>query len=388
MERMQSTWEHVVEHDLSESGVAPLSSEELFADDPAALRAALAVPLGYAQGNGDRALREEIASFYPGADPDGVCVTTGTSEANFLAVLTLVEPGDRVAVVMPSYMQVHGWARGLGAEVVPVWLEEARGWRFDHGALRRAARSAKLVYVCEPNNPTGAVMTDDDRAALQDTIDESGAWLLADQVYRGAERVGPLTPSLLGDQVVITSGLSKAFGLPGLRVGWILSTPEVANRIWANHDYTTIAPTTLSATFARHALRQRERILARTRAILRQNWPVVEEWAGEHGLRGVAPSAGAIAFLRADLPVPASAFVDRLIRERGTMVVPGDHFLMDGYGEAAHEVREPRGRGDVAGRQPRLETYLRIGFGIGRERLEAGLARVGELLESVCASPS
>ena len=146
MERMQSTWEHVVEHDLSESGVAPLSASELFADDPDALERALRLPLGYAQGNGHEALREAIASFYPGAGPENVCVTTGTSEANFLTLLSLVEPGDRVVVVLPAYMQVHGWAQGLGAEVVALWLEERLGWQLDPAALR-AVRGAKVVYV-------------------------------------------------------------------------------------------------------------------------------------------------------------------------------------------------------------------------------------------------
>ena len=359
MERMQSTWEHVVEYDLSESGVQPLTVEELYADDPGALRAALATPLGYAQGNGDRSLRDRIASFHSGADPDGVCVTTGTSEANFLAVLTLVEPGDRVVVVMPSYMQVHGWARGLGATLVPLWLEEERGWRFDLDALRRAVRDAKLVYVCDPNNPTGAVLPDEDRAALRDAVAESGAWLLADQVYRGAEQSGVLTPSLLGERVIVTGGLSKVFGLPGLRVGWVVTSPEMATRIWSNHDYSTIAPTTLSAVFAEQALARRERLIERAREIVRARWPVVERWARVEGFGCVPPAAGAIAFVRADLPLPTSSFVDRLIRERSTMIVPGDHFLLDGY--------------------------LRIGFGMPGGFLEAGLARVSDLLAAIRA---
>ncbi len=359
MERMQSTWEHVVEHDLSESGVRPLSADELFADDPDALARLLREPLGYAQGNGHEALREVIASFYPGASPDGVCVTTGTSEANFLALMALVEPGDRVVVVLPSYMQVHGWARGLGAEVVPVWLEESRRWQLDPDALRRAVRGAKVVYVCDPNNPTGAVMDESCRRALRQIVADSGAWLVADEVYRGAERIGSLTPSVFAPDanLIVTAGLSKAFGLPGLRIGWAVTTPEMATQIWSYHDYTTIAPTTLSAAFAEHAVRQRERLFGRTRAILRENWPVLEAWAEAQALGVVPPAAGAIAFFRAELPSASSAFVDRLIREKNAMIVPGDHFLMDGY--------------------------LRIGFGMTSAQLEVGLARVAELLQAV-----
>lgn len=359
MERMQSTWEHVVRHDLSESGVRPLSVTELFADDPDGLERALRTPLGYAQGNGAESLRGAIASFYPGAHAENVCVTTGTSEANFLALTTLVEPGDRVVVVLPSYMQVHGWAQALGAQVVPVWLEEARGWQLAPDLLRGAARGAKLIYVCDPNNPTGAVLDDESRETVREAARESGAWLLADQVYRGAEREGALTPSLFeqGARVVVTAGLSKVFGLPGLRVGWVVTAPEMATRIWSAHDYSTIAPTTLSAIFAERALRQRERLIARAREILRTQWPVLEEWLRARDFAVVPPAAGAIAFARGDLGMPAERFVDRLIGEQSAMVVPGEHFLMEGY--------------------------LRIGFGSAREQLEAGLARIAELLARI-----
>src|SRR5438067_1857905 len=159
MERMQSTWEHQVRYDLSESGVRAISAAALFADDRDALEHALRTPLGYAQGNGAESLRGAIASFYPGASAANVCVTTGTSEANFLALTALVEAGDRIVVVLPTYMQVHGWATALGAEVVPLWLHEDRGWQFDEIELRRALHRAKLIYVCEPNNPTGSVLT-------------------------------------------------------------------------------------------------------------------------------------------------------------------------------------------------------------------------------------
>ncbi len=356
MERMQSTWEHVVRYDLSESGVRPLSAAELFAGDPAALERALREPLGYAQGNGHESLRQAIASCYPGARAENVCVTTGTSEANFLALTALVEPGDRVVVVLPTYMQVHGWATGLGAEVVPLWLREELGWQFDEIELRARVRGAKVVYVCDPNNPTGSVLTPASRDALVDAVADAGSWLVADQVYRGAEPDGRLTPSLFREgNVVVTAGLSKVFGLPGLRVGWAVTTPEMATRIWSTHDYSTIAPTTLSALFAERALRQRDRLIARAREIVRANWPLVADWADARGFAVVPPAAGAIAFLRGVLGMPSQEFVDRLIREESAMVVPGAHFLMEGY--------------------------LRVGFGTSRELLETGLARVAALLD-------
>jgi aspartate/methionine/tyrosine aminotransferase len=361
MERMQSTWEHQVRYDLSESGVRALSAVELFDGDRDALERALRTPLGYAQGNGHDALREAIASFYPNARAENVCVATGTSEANFLALTALVAPGDRVVVVLPAYMQVHGWATALGAEVVPLWLHEDRAWQPDEMDVRRALHRAKAVYLCDPNNPTGSVLTTETREMFVDAVRESGAWLVADQVYRGAEHGDRLTPSLFADgNVIVTAGLSKVFGLPGLRIGWVVTTPEMATQIWSTHDYSTIAPTTLSAIFAERALRDRDRLIARARGIVREGFGRLSRWAHEHDFSYVGPAAGAIAFLRRDLGMPSATFVDRLIREESTMVVPGEHFLLDGY--------------------------LRVGYGMPTEQLQAGLARISALLSRAPAA--
>jgi len=307
------------------------------------------------------ALREAIASFYEGAGPENVCVTTGTSEANFLALTSLVAPGDKVAIVLPTYMQAHGWVKALGADVAEIWLEEPLDWQFDPHDMRRAVHGAKVVYVCDPNNPTGSQLSPDALAALRDAARETGAWLVADQVYRGAERDGPLTAShyRAGEHVIVTAGLSKVFGLPGLRVGWVVTTPEMAERIWSAHDYSTIAPTTLSALFAERALHSSERLIERARAIVRAQWPVLEAWLGAHDFHWIAPQAGAIVLARRDLGSSSAEFVDRLIHEESAMVVPGEHFLLEGY--------------------------LRIGFGMARDELEAGLARVASLLSRLHA---
>src|SRR5919109_2235681 len=207
-------------------------------------------------------------------------------------------------------MQVHGWATALGAEVVPLWLHEDRAWQPDEMDVRRALHRAKAVYLCDPNNPTGSVLTTETREMFVDAVRESGAWLVADQVYRGAEHGDRLTPSLFADgNVVVTAGLSKVFGLPGLRVGWVVTTPELATRIWSAHDYSTIAPNTLSALFAERALRDRDRLIARARGIVREDWPVLRDWARSHDGEVREPAAGAIAFVKRELGMTASQFV-------------------------------------------------------------------------------
>ena len=362
MERMQSQWENRVRHNLSESGVHPMRLHELL--EPAEHEAVLQQRLGYPQSNGTEELRAAIASLYPGAGSDNVVVTTGTAEANFISMWHLLEPGDEAVLMLPNYMQIWGIARGLSAEVVPFRLREADRWRPDFRELRQAlSPRTRLIAVCNPNNPTGAILTDDEMRELAGLANRHGVWLLADEVYRGAERDGRETPSFWGlhDRVIITCGLSKAYGLPGLRLGWVVAPPETAAELWARKDYLTIGPAILSEWLARRALQpeRRFRILERTRGILRANFPVLEAWAAGHEdqLRLVPPRAGAIAFMRYAWPVNSTELVVRLRDEQSVLIVPGDHFGMDGL--------------------------LRIGFGNERHDLEAGLSRIDTVFASL-----
>jgi aspartate/methionine/tyrosine aminotransferase len=164
-----------------------------------------------------------------------------------------------------------------------------------------------------------------------------GAWVLADEIYRGAELDGVETASVWGryERVIVTSGLSKAYGLPGLRIGWIASTPELVATTWAYHDYTTIGPGTLSDRFARIALQpaMRVKILARTRRILQTNLPIIKDWLDAHADRFsyAMPEAGAIVYVRYHDPINSTDLVTRLRVEKSVLIVPGDHFGMDGY---------------------------------------------------------
>jgi hypothetical protein len=190
-----------------------------------------------------------------------------------------------------------------------------------------------------------------------------GAWLLADEVYRGAERDGPEAASFWGmnDRVLITSGLSKAYGLPGLRIGWVVGPPDKIAELWARRDYLTIAPGALSDLLARRALHPevRPRVLDRTRGIIRENYPVLEDWIRrrQEAFRLVPPRAGAIAYVRYGWKVNSTTLVERLRDEQSVLIVPGDHFGMDGY--------------------------LRIGFGNRPEDLAAGLARIDAVLQTL-----
>ena len=338
LERWQSTWENRVRYNLSESGVHPLSVRELLALAQAAADPLLDVRLGYSQSNGTDALRERIAALYPGATPDQVLVTNGSAEANYVAALRVIEPGDQVAMLLPNYLQLWGHVQNLGAQVRPFRLHEERSWAPDPAEIRSAiAPGTKLVVVTNPHNPTGHVLADAMRRAIIDRAAEVGAWLLADEVYMGAERDGNTTASFWGsyDRLLCVAGLSKAYGLPGLRIGWLVGPAPIVADAWARHDYTTIGPSGASDHLATLALQPavRERLLARTRAILRENYPVLEQWLKTFGpsFSWVPPQAGAICWVRCRSRVDGETLVERVRAGQSVLLVPGEHFGMPGY---------------------------------------------------------
>ena len=224
MERFQSTWEHQVRFNLSESGVHPLSVRELVGEG-AALDAVLDQPLIYTQTNGTEALRTAIAALYPGATSSHVEVTNGGAEANFLAAWYLVQPGDEVVMLVPTYMQTHGLVRAFGGSVRewPLVEDRAAGrWRPDLDQLAAlVGPRTRVIVLCTPNNPTGARLTAAELDGIAAVAARHGCWIVSDEIYRGAELDGVDSPSMWGraDRVIVTSGLSKAYGLPGLRVG-------------------------------------------------------------------------------------------------------------------------------------------------------------------------
>ncbi len=366
MERMQSTWENQVEINLSESGVHPLTLGELLGDE-GGRESLFGLALGYPQTNGTIPLRTAIASMYPGATPDHVHVTNGGSEANFCSTWSLLDQGDEVVMMAPNYMQTWGLARAFAGTVREWPLSETGGrWRPDPDALRALLTPrTKLLIICNPNNPTGACF---DAATLDAICREAarhGTWVLSDEIYRGAELAGGETPSIWGryERALVTCGLSKAYGLPGLRIGWVVGPPSFVANTWAYHDYTSIAPGAINDRLATAALvpATRARILRRTRGILNANFAALTTWLAARAdlFSFIPPEAGAIVYARYHRPIGSTELTTRLRVEKGVLLVPGDQFGMDGH--------------------------LRIGFGGPAPELFEGLARLEALLRSVGA---
>lgn len=363
MERWQSTYENRVVYNLSESGVHPLTLGELA--ELAGLGDELgAISLSYGQSNGSDVLRSRIAALYEGATDANVVVTNGSAEANFVALWRLASEGETV-VLLPTYMQSHGLVDAFGGRVREVWTREEAKWQPDPDEIRDAVTDrTRVIVVTNPGNPTGAVLSKEARAAIIDAAERSGAWILADEVYTGAELDGPETPSFWGgtERVIATGSLSKAYGLPGLRVGWLLAPHEMAERLWARTDYTTISTGLLTDTLAAAALRAdvRPRLIERTREILNHNLPILLDWMdAAGGFHCHPPAAGAICYARYDHPIPPDELAERLRVEQSVLIVPGSHFHMD--------------------------RYIRFGFGIPAEELREALEHTGRLLTQAVA---
>jgi aspartate/methionine/tyrosine aminotransferase len=363
MERMQSTWENLVEYDMSESGVRPVTLRSLV-EMGLDLDAALDMPLGYSQSNGTIPLRERLGDIYPGATPDHVEVTNGTSEANYLVALALLQPGDDMAMEVPNYMQLWGVPQSLQASVKTFRLRPEREWEPDWEEFDRAVTPrTRVLYLSNPNNPSGAVLSDAAMRRIVDRCEETGTWLLSDEVYLGAETGGERTKSFwgMGGRVIVTSGLSKAYGIPGVRIGWIVGPPAVVEATWSQHDYITIGPNKLSDMVARVAVTagNREKLYARTRAVLGANLPIIEGWAASFGdlLEFNRPKAGAMTLVRYRAGVPSLELCERIRVEQSTLVVPGIHVGLEGY--------------------------LRLWYGGRPEYITEGLRRVGVVLSSL-----
>jgi aspartate/methionine/tyrosine aminotransferase len=242
-ERVMSKWENVVDYNLGDSGVFPMTPEELI-DDPEFIEEMLSTGLFHPQANGILELREHIALLYPGATPDNVLVTSGAAQANFTSLWALLDPGDEIAVLLPNYLQIWGVAHNFGLEVREFRLSEDYDWALDLDSLNGAVTDkTKLIAVCNPNNPSGHIMTPAEMDAIVAAADRVGAWLLADEVYAGTELANDdVTPSFWGryDRVLANGSMSKAYGMPGLRIGWIVAAEELLEEVWARQEYVTI----------------------------------------------------------------------------------------------------------------------------------------------------
>lgn len=340
LENWQSDYEQTVRFNLSDSTIEPLALRELLGDS-ANIAGVLDTRLYYPEVNGERSLREVIAGQYAGTGfgADDVLVTIGASEANAALVDVLCGPGDRVVVMEPGYRQVWGLARNAGCDVRGFPLVDAEGWRPDLDLLDElAVPGTKVIYVCNPNNPTGYILTAEEMDQIVAIAERSGAWLIADEVYQGSEHDPDApTPTFLGrsERVVAVNSMSKSYGLSGLRIGWAVGPRALIRQLWRRHEYMAIATGRLDNVLAELALTEpvRSQVLQRNRAAVERGWKVMEAWAHEH--RDVIvlnrPAATPLAFPQLRTALNSVEACDLLRKEASVLVCPGVYFGGEGY---------------------------------------------------------
>jgi aspartate/methionine/tyrosine aminotransferase len=349
LERYFARWEFSVDHQLSASDVEPFTLSELLklADDDSRARWER-LSLGYTESAGLPALRAEIANLYPGMPPEHVLVAAGAEEAILLTMLATLQPGDEMIVVTPAYQSLRSVPESLGAKVVEVRLRAEDGWVLDADAVARARTSrTRMIAVNFPHNPTGSHIDAATLRRLVEIADDAGAMLFSDEVYRGLEyRDGDRLPpaATLSPSAVSLGVMSKSFALAGLRIGWLATrNASLLDRVAKLKDYTTICSSAPSEILALMALRQRDAVLARSRAIVAENLDVARQFVTEHqsAVEWTPPRAGSVAFPRFRR-LDADVVSERLAKERSALLMPGSVFGAD-----ARQFRIGLGRRDL-----------------------------------------
>ncbi|HEV8183918.1 MAG TPA: aminotransferase class I/II-fold pyridoxal phosphate-dependent enzyme [Candidatus Angelobacter sp.] len=356
LEFFQSQFERMVEINLADSSVKCANVSDLLAgEDPQPL---LEMPLYYPEVNGTGLLRERIAALYPNASSANVLVTVGAAQANWMVCSTLLEHGDEVIVVSPGYRQVWGLAKNTGCLVKETHLRPENSWRLDMDELESlAGPRTKLISIVNPNNPTGSILSHEEMQRIASICRKTGAWLHADEVYRGTELACDETPSFWGmyERVICVNSMSKAYGLAGLRIGWAVASPETVEELWRRHEYAVIAASGPSMKLAEIALQpaKREMLLDRQRRLSREGHAVLEQWVrAQEGRFSVSKAvATSIAFVGYNFDMPSAELADHIRRKASVLVAPGGYLG--------------------------TENHLRITVGYEPEKVRTALERIG-----------
>ncbi|MBC3475680.1 aminotransferase [Pseudomonas taiwanensis] len=365
VEIWMNAYETKCKYNLAETCVESITIEQLLdfaGKKETILSELLPMKMTYGAIEGSDRLRNVVASLYDNQSPENVIITHGAIGANALVHETLVEPGDHVISVGPTYQQHYSIPESYGADVSILRLREENAFLPDLEELRRMVRkNTKLIALNNPNNPTGSLM---DRAMLEQIVEVArsvDAWLLCDEVYRGTDQVGNgYTVSIadLYEKGISTASMSKAYSLAGLRLGWIVGPVELIHAVSIHRDYNTISVGMLDDHFACIALENRDKILARNHALTRTNLEILDAWvADEPKVSYVKPKSGTTALLKIDADISSRDFCVRLLDAKGVMFTPGS--ALD------------------------IEGYVRIGYANNTEVLKEGLEKVSEFLREL-----
>jgi len=321
----------------------------------------LKMQLNYGAIEGSSRLKKGVSSLYKTIDINQITITHGASGANALAMFALVEPGDEIISVLPTYQQHYSIPEAYGATVKILNLKPEDNFLPDLNELKKLiSDKTKLICINNPNNPTGALIDEELLKGIVEIAKSCDAYVLSDEAYRGLNHTGSgFTTSIvdLYDKGISSGSVSKTFSLAGLRIGWLVGNEDFIELVNRRRDYTIISCAKIDDYLASIALEHKDQIIKRNHKIVRRNIEILDNWVmNEPKISYIKPKSGTTAFLKYDLDIDSETFCIKLLEEKGVMLLPGKALDMEGY--------------------------LRIGYAFDPDALKIGLEKTSEFLHS------
>ncbi len=363
VEEWFNKYEYWAKYDLADTCVDSLSVNELLEIAKASdVEEIFNRKLNYGDIHGSERLKMAISSLYENQEVDNITITHGAIGANQLVMHSLIERGDKVVSIIPTYQQHYSIPKSVGADVRCYVLKEENNWLPDLDELEElVGQDTKIICMNNPNNPTGAVISDDMMIKIARIAEKSNAYILCDEVYRGLKHEGnPFTESIadIYDKGISTGSMSKVFSLAGLRLGWIAANRDVIDEVNHQREYNTISVGILDDYFAALAIENKDKIIERNIEKVNTGKKILTDWLDkEQRVHCVMPQAGTTAFVGYDIPIKSTNLCAKLQEETGVMLLPGETMELDGY--------------------------FRIGYGNNFEQLEAALGIFSEWLKKI-----
>lgn len=363
VEEWMNAWEVGAKYNIAETCVDSISMNELFEltgeDKTEFLNRLCARRLSYGDIEGLPEFRKGVCGLYKTLNIENIVPTHGASGANHHVFYSLISPGDRVVSIMPTYQQLYSIPESYGADVQILHLSKENNYLPDLEKLRRLVTpKTKMICINNPNNPTGALMSEQILREIVEIARSADAWILCDEVYRHLSQEDGWCPSIvdLYEKGISVSSMSKVFSLAGLRLGWIATHDmSVVKSCLSHRDYNLVSCGVFDEMLAAAALKHRDKLLERSRKIVRENLQILDDWvSSEPHVSYVKPKAGTTALVYYDLDIPSYEFCEEMYKKTGAFVTPGDCF------EVPHS--------------------MRIGYAYGKQDLIDGLKAISEYI--------
>ena len=343
-------YEWKAKYDLADTCVESLSVNELLKLTGSDFNQIFSRKLNYGDIHGSERLKNAICSLYNNQKPENITITLGAVGANHLVYMSLIEKGDKVVSIIPTYQQHYSIPAAFGADVNLYYLEEDNAWLPDLDKLEKlVGHDTKLICMNNPNNPTGAVIFEDMLYEIVKIAQKSNAYILCDEVYRGLNHSGnPFSVSIadIYERGISTSSVSKTFSLAGLRLGWIAADKSIIDEINLQREYNTISIGILDDYFASIAIENKDIIINRNLEKIDIGKSILIEWLkNDSRVHCVLPNGGTTAFVGYESELSSVDLCKKLQKDTGVMILPGetmeyDKYLRIGYGNNFEKLKE------------------------------------------------